>query len=418
MTVTYSKNIPNTNFCGFTKLLFRWRGSVFKLVLPELAVYMFVYFMFSALYRFALPEDCKRIFEKIVLICESFSSSVPLSFVLGIYVTIVVTRWWDQYMLIPWPDDVCILAATYINRQDERSKTLKKAFVRYINLAFVLSFSVISPRIASLYPTLDHLVNAGYMTPSEKAILEALDEESSHNKMWLPLAWACLLIAQARREGRLIDDHGQKAIAIEITNLRCHCSRLQEYHTMSVPLVYTQVATMATYTFFISSIMGQQFLDPGQGYPSHSVDGYIPMFSILQYLFYMGWLRVAESLLNPFGEDDDDFDIIEFLDRHFEVSCLIVDEMLTVQPDAVQDLAPGKAPVDKRAPLPEVEFHYTRENPQVVITNEVKLVTASFTETSVPLSLLPPEEIGLRPQYRQRVSSARRSPSPVGPNVW
>ncbi|ROT67778.1 bestrophin-2 [Penaeus vannamei] len=418
MTVTYSKNIPDTNFCAFTKLLFRWRGSVFKLVLPELVVYMFVYFMFSALYRFALPEDCRRIFEKIVLICESFSTAVPLSFVLGIYVTIVVTRWWDQYMLIPWPDDVCILVATYINKQDERSKTLKKAFVRYINLAFILTFSVISPKISRLYPTLDHLVNAGYMTLGEKEILEVLDEESNHNKMWLPLAWACLLIAQARREGRLLDDHGQKVIALEISNLRYHCSRLQEYHNMSVPLVYTQVATMATYSFFISSIMGQQFLDPRQGYPGHSVDGYIPMFSILQYLFYMGWLRVAESLLNPFGEDDDDFDIIEFLDRHLEVSFLIVDEMMTLQPDSVQDSAQGKAPVDRRSPLPDIEIHYTSENPQVVINNEVKMVTASISETSVPLSLLPPEEIGLRPQYRQRLNSARRSPSPVGPNVW
>ncbi|XP_042889981.1 bestrophin-2-like [Penaeus japonicus] len=411
MTVTYSKNIPNTSFCAFTKLLFRWRGSVFKLVLPELAVYMFVYFMFSALYRFALPEDCKRIFEKIVLICEAFSTAAPLSFVLGIYVTIVVTRWWDQYMLIPWPDDVCILVATYINSQDERSKMLKRAFVRYINLAFVLTFSVISPRIARLYPTLEHLVKAGYMTPSERAIMEALDKDKSHHKVWLPLAWACLLIAQARREGRLIDDHGQKAIAIEISNLRYHCGKLQEYQMMSVPLVYTQVATMATYTFFISSIMGQQFLDPSQGYPGHSIDGYIPMFSILRYLFYMGWLRVAESLLNPFGEDDDDFDIIEFLDRHFEVSCLIVDEMLTVQPDAVQDFAQGKTTLNNRHPLPEVEFHYTRENPQVIITNEVK-------QACTPIDLVPREEISLRPQYRQRLNSSRRSPSPVGPNGW
>lgn len=62
------------------------------------------------------------------------------------------------------------------------------------------------------------------------------------------------------------------------------------------------------------------------------------------------------------------------------MSFLIVDEMMTLQPDSVQDAAQGKAPVDRRSPLPDIEIHYTSENPQVVINNEVKMVTASISE--------------------------------------
>lgn len=81
----------------------------------------------------------------------------------------------------------------------------------------------------------------GYMTQDERVIFEMMDSSTSHHKIWMPLVWASLIVRQARREGRCPDDHGQKAVVTEITNLRYNCGKLQEYHTMSVPLVYTQV---------------------------------------------------------------------------------------------------------------------------------------------------------------------------------
>ena len=47
---------------------------------------------------------CCSLFEKIVRHCEAMTNLIPLSFVLGFYVSIVITRWWNQFVNIPWPD--------------------------------------------------------------------------------------------------------------------------------------------------------------------------------------------------------------------------------------------------------------------------------------------------------------------------
>ncbi|NWI40347.1 BEST2 protein, partial [Picathartes gymnocephalus] len=92
----------------------------------------------------------------------------------------------------------------------------------------------------------------GFLTREERARLEGL--RSPYNKFWVPCAWFGALAGQARREGR------------ELNRFRAHCSLLFHYDWVSVPLVYTQVVTIAVYTFFLTCLIGRQFLDPAQGY--------------------------------------------------------------------------------------------------------------------------------------------------------
>lgn len=339
MTVTYTHEVADCKgFGNFWRLLFRWRGSVYKLVWPELSTYLLLYALFSTIYRVVLDDQGRRTFEQVSLYCHHFSDLIPVSFVLGFYVSIVLQRWWAQYMSLPWPDSLALIVSTSIHGHDNRGRLMRRTIMRYVNLTFTLTLTMITPRAKKRFPTLEHLVDSGLMTAGERKILEAIQDKAPHPVYYLPLVWAGGVVSRARKEGRIRDDFALKTIIDEINRLRGLCGGLLSYDWISIPLVYTQVVTLAVYSFFLATLMGRQFLDPAMNYPNNTIDFYFPVFTLLQFFFYMGWLKVAETLVNPFGEDDDDFEVNWLIDRNIQVSFLIVDEMHNEHPELVQDM--------------------------------------------------------------------------------
>ncbi|MCL4157535.1 UNVERIFIED_CONTAM: hypothetical protein GTU68_046749 [Idotea baltica] len=138
----------------------------------------------------------------------------------------------------------------------------------------------------------------------------------------LPILWAASLVMKARKDGRIRDDMAVKTIIDEINKYRALCATLLNYDWISIPLVYTQVVTIAVWSFFLATLMGRQFLDPKMNYEHHILDYVVPLFTYFEFLFYVGWLKVAETLVNPFGEDDDDFEINFVIERNFQVMYL------------------------------------------------------------------------------------------------
>ncbi|CAL4119896.1 unnamed protein product, partial [Meganyctiphanes norvegica] len=121
----------------------------------------------------------------------------------------------------------------------------------------------------------------------------------------------------------------------EFNEFRTKCGILWCYDWVSIPLVYTQVVTLATYCFFLACIIGRQYVDEEK---YKRIDLYVPYFTLLQFFFYMGLLKVAEQLINPFGDDDEDFELNWIIDRHMKVSYLIVDTLLLRTPPLTKDI--------------------------------------------------------------------------------
>merc|ERR1719402_193104 len=154
----------------------------------------------------------------------------------------------------------------------------------------------------------------------------------------------------------------------EFCEFRAKCGLLWCYDWVSIPMVYTQVVTLATYVFFIFTIIGRQKLEGyGQdkrmpsGRLSLDIDLYIPIFTVLQFFFYMGLLKVAEQLINPFGDDDEDFELNWLIDRHVKASFLGCDVLMNPEriPPLVKDFYWDKQ--DCPIPYTEASMHFKKK---------------------------------------------------------
>ncbi|XP_040265770.1 bestrophin-3 isoform X2 [Bufo bufo] len=229
-----------------------------------------------------------------------------------------------------------LLISSYVHGRDEYGRLLRRTLMRYVNLTSLLIFRSVSTAVYKRFPTMDHVVEAGFMTLDERKLFDSL--QSPHLKYWVPVIWFGNLASKARTEGRIRDSVDLQIMLNEMNRYRSWCGLLFGYDWVGIPLVYTQVVTLAVYTFFFACIIGRQFLDPSQSYTGHDLDLYIPIFTLLQFFFYAGWLKVAEQLINPFGEDDDDFETNWCIDRNLQVSLLAVDEMYMNLPKMNRDI--------------------------------------------------------------------------------
>ncbi|XP_070575159.1 bestrophin-4-like [Ptychodera flava] len=378
MTVTYSLKVSKASLTAFSSLLFRWKGSIYKLLYREMLVFISLYYMLSITYRHGLNESQKRNFEKLALYANQGTNIIPLSFILGFYVSIIIGRWWSQYLVIPWPDQMAQIVAANIHGGDERSRMIRRCIVRWVNASAVLVLTAVSPPIKKRFPTMWHFEEAGIFTYEERQMME--ETPCPHSKFWVPCAWACNLVAETRKEGRIRDDIAMKSIIDQIQRFRENTGMMYAFDWISVPLVYTQVVTLAVYSYFCACLIGRQFLDTTQGYAGHYVDLYIPFFTILEFFFYFGWLKVAEAIINPYGEDDDDFEVNYIVDRNLQVGLLTVDDLYGVHPKLEKDIYWDQAVFE--IPYTKATIAHRRENSWMGSTTDMHVADESLWPTS------------------------------------
>ena len=97
-------------------LLFRWKGSVYKLLWLDFVSFAAAYAVISLVYRCILIDypEYRQGFELFCVFSQRFSNTLPITFLIGLYVSAVVERWWSQFMALPWPDQLAMKLVAFI----------------------------------------------------------------------------------------------------------------------------------------------------------------------------------------------------------------------------------------------------------------------------------------------------------------
>ncbi|VUZ49142.1 unnamed protein product, partial [Hymenolepis diminuta] len=185
-----------------------------------------------------------------------------------------------------------MMLSAYILDDSPSTKQKMKTFMRYINLTNIITLRLFCSRIKKRYPVDQILIADGMMTPKELKRLQSSTPKRKATFYAAPLYWAGYLLLDMRASGLLISDRAVELLYKSIDAIRAKAAKLIVYNKIiNVPLGFTQIATVTIYVYVIASTFSWQFLDVTQKYNNRLVDIYIPIFGMLQLIFFLGWIN-------------------------------------------------------------------------------------------------------------------------------
>ena len=301
-----------------------------------------------------------RIFQVVRWLGNSKRPTLPLTFLLGFYVSLVVKRWWNQYIQLPFPDEEAMLLKAGLTKEvgeEGDNQRIRRTTIRYLMLAYILCLRRISSRIRGQCPDMNTLVGSGLLRADEASLIGEEDQRRigchGGSNWWLPIKWSISIVRQAQMDGRFENAPTYTNAIKGIMDFKKSLSNVISYGHVSVPLVYSQVwklssllckfwslqvVHLAVYFYFLVALVGRQAtFEEGNKENEKTYQAFTPIFLIMEFLFYFGWLNVASTLYNPFGDDDDDFELTGLMDRHIRVCMSIVEDDKDVIPKVQDD---------------------------------------------------------------------------------
>ena len=183
-----------------------------------------------------------------------------------------------------------------------------------------MSFCRISCRLKRLFHSPKVFHQRGLLTISEYKKLRTFHEDGWLERWATPLLWANKMICSVRKVEHSEPNDIPPLIVKDTTRVEIALLKIQnaleqlnkEYY-FTIPSLMHQVISSALYIFFFLGVLAGQNLSiytndsPIEEHNTASIIARLalnfPFYFCAKYMLLIGWIKLAEDLQNPFGED-------------------------------------------------------------------------------------------------------------------
>ncbi|CAL2040239.1 unnamed protein product [Caenorhabditis brenneri] len=338
MTVSYALSVSSARYSAFLRLLRKWKGSVVKAVWAELLVWICLYALIALIIFWVIPIENRTALRKEADRLDNLLGILDIKFMLGFFVTIVVDRWKTILQNISFIETVALSVSTIIRGTDDNSRLARRSIIRYLVLSQAMVYRDISMRVRRRFPTMKSLMEAGFIFENELHELE--QTETGYNKYWVPINWCNSIVWRMQEQKYIEAPVSTNNVLNNIRDFRTQLENLCKFDWVPIPIAYPQIVFLAVRIHFFFTLFTRQyipieteeflvsrpFLETEIECPFFQWYRCIPLIPATSFFLYLGWMKVAEALLNPFGEDDDDFEGNWVIDKNIKTGMQIVDE--------------------------------------------------------------------------------------------
>ncbi|RCN45954.1 bestrophin-1 domain protein [Ancylostoma caninum] len=205
MTVSYNLDVSSISGSSFIKLLFRWRGSIWKFVIVDLSLWICGYYIIFCIYRYAMNREAQIVFEKVAAHCDKKLDYIPLTFMLGFFVTVVIDRWRNIFNNMGYIENIALSLSTLLRGDSKEVVLMRRTIIRYLVVSQILAFRDISMRVRRRFPNMESMVTAeqisGFLHEHEKGDLNKISIQPVYKKYWATVNWALTLCHRAHKQG-------------------------------------------------------------------------------------------------------------------------------------------------------------------------------------------------------------------------